>query len=117
MLDANLRAKTFWRMGVLLPYVVMPVAVGMIFNNIFADQFGLVNAILAKFGLDPIAWHADVLASHIAIATMVNFRWTGYNTLILLAGDAGHPATTSTRPPSSTAPDAGGRSARSPSPH
>jgi cellobiose transport system permease protein len=86
MLDANLRAKTFWRMGVLLPYVVMPVAVGMIFNKIFADQSGMANALLAKVGLGPIAWHADVLASHVAIATMVDFRWTGYTTLILLAG-------------------------------
>ena len=86
MLDANLRSKTFWRMGVLLPYVVMPVAVGMIFSKIFADQSGMANAILGKFGIDPIAWHADVLASHIAIATMVDFRWTGYTTLILLAG-------------------------------
>jgi cellobiose transport system permease protein len=86
MLDANLRAKTFWRMGVLLPYVVMPVAVGMIFNKIFADQSGMANAVLAVFGIDPIRWHADVLASHIAIATMVDFRWTGYTTLILLAG-------------------------------
>jgi cellobiose transport system permease protein len=85
MLDANLRAKTFWRMGVLLPYVVMPVAVGMIFSKIFADQSGMANAILANFGIDPIRWHADVLASHVAIATMVDFRWTGYNTLILLA--------------------------------
>jgi cellobiose transport system permease protein len=86
ILDANLRAKTFWRMGVLLPYVVMPVAVGMIFNKIFADQSGMANALLAKVGLGPIAWHADVLASHVAIATMVDFRWTGYTTLILLAG-------------------------------
>ena len=86
MLDANLRAKTFWRMGVLLPYVVMPVAVGMIFSKIFADQSGMANAILGNFGIDPIRWHADVLASHVAIATMVDFRWTGYTTLILLAG-------------------------------
>jgi cellobiose transport system permease protein len=85
MLDANLRAKTFWRMGVLLPYVVMPVAVGMIFNKVFADQSGMANALLAKVGIGPIGWHSDVLASHIAIATMVDFRWTGYNTLILLA--------------------------------
>jgi cellobiose transport system permease protein len=85
MLDANLRAKTFWRMGVLLPYVVMPVAVGMIFNKVFADQSGMANALLAKVGIEPIGWHSDVLASHIAIATMVDFRWTGYNTLILLA--------------------------------
>lgn len=86
MLDANLRAKTFWRMGVLLPYVVMPVAVGLIFSKIFADKSGMANAVLDNFGIDPVAWHADVLASHIAIATMVDFRWTGYTTLILLAG-------------------------------
>ena len=85
LLDANLRAKTFWRMGVLLPYVVAPVAVSLIFSKLFADQSGLVNTLLATIGLDPIGFHSDRLASHLAIATMVNFRWTGYNTLIFLA--------------------------------
>lgn len=85
VLDANLRAKTFWRMGVLVPFVVAPVAVGLIFNNLFADQFGLVNEFLDLLGLDPVRWHSDQLASHVAIATMVNFRWIGYNALIFLA--------------------------------
>src|SRR6478609_8356584 len=85
VLDANLRARTFWRMGVLVPFVVAPVAVGLIFNNLFADQFGLVNNVLALLGLDPVRWHSDQLASHLAIATMVNFRWIGYNALIFLA--------------------------------
>jgi cellobiose transport system permease protein len=85
VLNANLRAKTFWRMGVLLPYVVAPVAVGLIFSKMFADQSGLINTLLGTVGIDPIRWHANVLASHVAIATMVNFRWTGYTTLILLA--------------------------------
>ncbi len=85
VLDANLRAKTFWRMGVLVPFVVAPVAVGLIFNNLFADQAGLFNELLTGIGLDPVRWHSDSLASHAAIATMVNFRWTGYNALIFLA--------------------------------
>lgn len=85
VLDANLRARTFWRMGVLVPFVVAPVAVGLIFNNLFADQFGLINGMLTAVGLDPVRWHSDSLASHLAIATMVNFRWTGYNALIFLA--------------------------------
>jgi cellobiose transport system permease protein len=85
VLDANLRAKTFWRMGVLVPYVVAPVAVGLIFNQLFADQSGLINAVLTQVGLDPVRWHGNGFASHTAIAMMVNFRWTGYNTLILLA--------------------------------
>ncbi|WP_296666084.1 carbohydrate ABC transporter permease [Demequina sp.] len=85
MLDKNIRAKTFWRMGVLLPYVVAPVAVALIFSNMFGDRYGLINSLLNDIGLSSIAWHVDVIPSHVAIATMVNFRWTGYNALILLA--------------------------------
>jgi len=85
-LDTNLRNKTFWRMSVLLPFVVMPVAVTLIFGSMFGERYGLVNRTLVDVGLGPIRWHTDPLASHIAIATMVNFRWTGYNALILLAG-------------------------------
>ena len=48
VLNANLRSKTFWRMGVLLPYVVAPVAVGLIFSKMFADQSGMINTILGN---------------------------------------------------------------------
>ncbi|MDP9997373.1 MULTISPECIES: carbohydrate ABC transporter permease [Pseudarthrobacter] len=85
VLDQNLRAKTFWRMSVLLPYIVTPVAVAMIFTNMFGEQYGLINNILGNFGLDPVLWQNETFPSHIAIATMVNWRWTGYNALILLA--------------------------------
>ncbi|MCI1675167.1 MAG: sugar ABC transporter permease [Ancrocorticia sp.] len=85
LLDNNLRAKTFWRMGVLVPYVMAPVAVSLIFSNMFGDKYGLINSVISDIGLTPIAWHVSPFFSHIAIATMVNFRWTGYNTLILLA--------------------------------
>ncbi|GAA3036537.1 carbohydrate ABC transporter permease [Microbacterium dextranolyticum] len=85
LLDQNIRAKTFWRMGVLVPYVMAPVAVALVFSNMFGDQYGLINTWLSNIGLSPVMWHSNTFASHIAIATMVNFRWTGYNTLILLA--------------------------------
>jgi cellobiose transport system permease protein len=85
ILDQHLRAKTFWRMSVLLPYIVTPVAVSLIFTNMFNEQYGLINNVLGNFGIGEIPWKTDPLASHIAIATMVNFRWTGYNALILLA--------------------------------
>lgn len=84
-LDANLKAKTFWRMGVLLPYVVAPSAAGIIFSQIFSDKMGAINVILQEVGLNPISWHGSTIWSHIAIATIVNWRWIGYNTLILLA--------------------------------
>lgn len=85
VLNANLRARTFWRMGVLVPYVVAPVAVSLIFGQLFADQSGAVNSVLTAIGLPAIAWHGAGLWPHVAIASMVNFRWTGYNALIFLA--------------------------------
>jgi len=85
ILDQNLRARTFWRLSVLLPYVVTPAAVALIFSSIFSEQYGLVNNLLEAIGLDPVLWKTDTLPGHIAIASMVNWRWTGYNALILLA--------------------------------
>ena len=85
MLDQNLRAKTFWRLSVILPYVVTPVAVALIFSNIFGEKYGLVNNVLTSMGLDPVFWKTERFPSHVALATMVNWRWTGYNALILLA--------------------------------
>lgn len=85
LLDTNLRGRSWWRMSVLLPYVVAPAAAALIWSAIFADKSGLANQLLGVIGIDPIGWHTDRFASWTAIATMVNWRWTGYNTLILLA--------------------------------
>jgi len=85
MLDQNIRAKTFWRMSVLLPYVVTPVAVTLIFSSAFDEKYGLINNMLQAIGIDPVMWKTETFPSHVAIATMVNWRWTGYNALILLA--------------------------------
>jgi cellobiose transport system permease protein len=85
LLNTRLRATTGWRVGVLVPYVASLVAVGIIFGNLFGVQYGLVNHMLDIVGLDPINWQNDRFASHVAIAIMVNWRWTGYNTLIVLA--------------------------------
>lgn len=85
LLDTQLRARTWWRMGILLPFVVSPVAVAIIFGSLFGDRYGVINHGLELIGLDAVAWHTDRFASHLAIATMVNWRWTGFNALIFLA--------------------------------
>jgi cellobiose transport system permease protein len=85
LLDRGLRAPTFWRMGVLIPFVVTPVAVALIFSSIFNEADGLANNLLNLFGIADQRWKQDTFLSHLAIAIMVNFRWTGYNALILLA--------------------------------
>ncbi len=85
LLDRGLRAPTFWRMSVLIPFVVTPVAVALIFSSIFNEADGLANNLLNLIGIPDQLWKRDPFLSHLAIAIMVNFRWTGYNALILLA--------------------------------
>ncbi|MGV8885648.1 MAG: carbohydrate ABC transporter permease [Microbacteriaceae bacterium] len=85
LLDQAIRASTFWRMSILLPYIVAPVAVAVIFTQVFSQFNGPLFGIFDSLGLDPIRWGYDQFPSHIAISSMVNWRWTGYNALILLA--------------------------------
>lgn len=85
ILNTSLRGRTGWRMGVLVPNVTSVAAVGIIFGLIFARDYGIANWLLDIVGIDPINWRADRWAAWLAIATMVDWRWTGYNALILLA--------------------------------
>lgn len=85
LLTSRLRGATGWRVGILLPYAASLVALGIIFANLFGPRYGLVNGVLQTIGLPPVDWQANRFASHVAIAIMVNWRWTGYNALIVLA--------------------------------
>jgi cellobiose transport system permease protein len=85
VLNRRLQAQTFWRMSALLPNVTGVVAVAVIFGQLFGRDYGLVNWVLGLFGAGKIDWQAGTATSHIAIATMVIWRWTGYNALIYLA--------------------------------
>ncbi len=85
VLNRRLRGRTFFRLGVLVPNVTSVAAVSIIFTLIFARDFGLVNWLLERLGVGAVDWHATRLASWTAISVMVDWRWTGYNALILLA--------------------------------
>ncbi|MER7457003.1 sugar ABC transporter permease [Micromonospora sp. NPDC126480] len=81
-----LRAKTFFRMAIFVPNVVSVAAVAIVFGMLFQREYGLFNWLLSFVGVDQVDWDGQTWSSWTAIATMVNWRWTGYNTLILLAG-------------------------------
>ncbi|USX52275.1 carbohydrate ABC transporter permease [Lentzea sp. HUAS12] len=85
LLNQRLRGVTFLRMGVLLPIVTSVAAVGIVFSQVFDRDVGMVNGLLGLVDVDAVDWRADKWSSWSAIATMVNWRWTGYNALIYLA--------------------------------
>jgi cellobiose transport system permease protein len=81
----RLRFSGFWRSAVLIPNITSTVAVAVVFSSIFGRDFGVVNYLLHFFGVDKIDWQSGTLSSHLEIAIMVIWRWTGYNALIYLA--------------------------------
>ncbi len=81
-----LKLKTGFRMIVLSPQITSVLAVGIIFSQLFGRDFGLINtALVEPFGFERIDFQVGTLSSHIAVSTMVMWRWVGYNSLIYLA--------------------------------
>lgn len=81
-----LRARGFFRLASFIPNVTSTVAVGIVFAVIFGHRYGILNHLLAQFGFERVNWQGSYFGTHVAIAVMVMWRWTGYNAIIYLAG-------------------------------
>lgn len=86
LLNYRLRARTFLRTAMLLPYATSVAAATLVFAQLFGRDFGMINYVAGLFGIGSIDWQTGTVASQIAVSTIVVWRWTGYNALIYLAG-------------------------------
>jgi len=82
---AHLRAAALFRMAVLVPYITSVAATTIVFAQLFDRDYGLLNWLIGLFGFEHVDFTASVLGSHVVIAAMVLWRWTGYNTLLYLS--------------------------------
>jgi len=85
VLNRQIRARTLFRMGIAIPIVTSTAVIGLVFGQLYGRDYGLINYVLHFFGVHTIDWRANVWSSWIAVSSMVNWRWTGYNALIYLA--------------------------------
>ncbi|MEN0642205.1 sugar ABC transporter permease [Alkalicoccobacillus gibsonii] len=83
--QALLKGRHFFRLAVFLPNITSVVAVAIVFDAIFGQHYGIINYLLSLVGVEPINWKASVLGTHVAISSMVIWRWVGYNSIIYLA--------------------------------
>lgn len=84
--NTRLKAKSFFRTILLVPNITSIIAITIVFSQLFGREFGIINDILTFFGRDQrIDFIEGVIPSHIQIASMITWRWVGYNTLIFLA--------------------------------
>jgi cellobiose transport system permease protein len=81
----RLRFATLFRMSVLVPYVTSVAATTIVFAQLFDRDYGMLNWFIGLLGFEHVDFTASVFGSHVMIATMIAWRWTGYNTLLYLA--------------------------------
>ncbi|MEY2815518.1 MAG: hypothetical protein RJA78_94 [Actinomycetota bacterium] len=83
--NPHLRGSTFWRTILLVPNITSVLAIAIVFGQLFGRDFGMVNIIIGALGFEHIDFIQGTTSSHVAIASMIVWRWTGYNALIFLA--------------------------------
>ncbi len=88
LLDSHIRARGLWRSLLLLPMILPPVVVGVIWRLIYNPNFGVLNGLLQTLGLDTsrLTWLADPAVALAAVILVDVWEWTPFVFLILLAG-------------------------------
>jgi len=73
-----------------MPMVTSSVAITIIFQNLFGNNYGLINYFMQIFGEEPINWlGGDGSLIKIAVIVMFAWKWIGWNMVIYLAGMQG----------------------------
>lgn len=79
----------FYRTMLILPYVLAPTVISVVFVQIYDYTFGWVNLLLGAVGLPHIDWLGTEQWSLIAISLVLLWQFVGYNALIALAALTG----------------------------
>ena len=84
-LEHPVRGMAFFRTLFILPMMIAPIAVGLAWRYLFDAQFGLVNAVLALFGISAKIWLADPQLAFIAIVIADVWQWTPFVFIMIIA--------------------------------
>ncbi|MFE0174580.1 carbohydrate ABC transporter permease [Streptomyces sp. NPDC059002] len=87
----GLRGVALYRALYFVPFVTLPVAVGLVWNWLYNGDFGLLNDILGHLGIDRHYWVSDPSTAVFAIGTVMVWSTTGYYLIIFMAGIKGIP--------------------------
>jgi multiple sugar transport system permease protein len=80
------RFRTFFRVGFYLPVVTSIVAIAVVWRLLLGTEVGLINGILAIFGIDGPGWLTDERYALWSIIAMAAWRNLGFLMVIFLAG-------------------------------
>ena len=87
LLEKPIRGASVFRTIFILPLMVSPVVVGLIWRYLFDARVGWINYYLgAWFGIEPQVWLGDAELAFFAIVLTDIWQWTPFIFIIVIAG-------------------------------
>ena len=91
LLNQKLKFRNAARAISIIPYVLIPAVVGIIWNWLYENNFGILNFYLKGIGLRPVEWLTNDHTALLSVALVIIWSYIGYNTVLFLAGLQGVP--------------------------
>ena len=85
MVDSIKIGNQFFRTTFFFPIVISATAIGLMFNLFYNYNGGMLNQLLAQFGVDPVVWLSEERAFWM-ISLPVIWQYVGFYFVILLTG-------------------------------
>jgi len=86
-----LKFRSCYRISVFLPSITALVAYAIVFKLLLNTDYGLINHFLRAIGFAGVDWLNTEWGARFSIIMAITWRWTGYNTIIMIAGIKGIP--------------------------
>ena len=86
LLEKPIRGASVFRTIFILPLMVSPVVVGLIWRYLFDARIGWINYYLGMIGIEPQVWLGDAELAFFAIVFTDIWQWTPFIFIIIIAG-------------------------------
>ena len=86
LLEKPIRGASLFRTIFILPLMISPVVVGLIWRYLFDARIGWINYYLAQVGIEPQVWLGDADLAFFAIVFTDIWQWTPFIFIIVIAG-------------------------------
>ncbi|MEM7021535.1 MAG: sugar ABC transporter permease [Pseudomonadota bacterium] len=86
LLEKPIRGASVFRTIFILPLMVSPVVVGLIWRYLFDARIGWINYYIGFLGIEPQVWLGDAELAFFAIVFTDIWQWTPFIFIIVIAG-------------------------------
>lgn len=85
-LNEKIPGRNAIRTIAIIPYVMIPAVVGIMWNWMYDANFGIINYVFSLLGISPVGWLIDKNVALIAVSIVIIWSYLGYNMILYLAG-------------------------------